>query len=59
MNSISPSYILPGKHRAVTLKLRARQVCVLPGEIVISLPENQRLPRTLHIQKDVLPYALC
>jgi len=23
------------------------------------LPNNQRQHRTLHIQKDVLPYALC
>jgi len=29
------------------------------GEIVILLPTNQRQHRTLHIQKDVLPYALC
>jgi len=28
-------------------------------EIGISLPENQRQHRTLHIQDDVLPYALC
>jgi hypothetical protein len=28
-------------------------------EIGISLPNNQRQHRTLHIQKDVLPYALC
>ena len=28
-------------------------------EIVILLPNNQRQHRTLHIQKDVLPYALC
>ena len=28
-------------------------------EIDISLPNNQRQHRTLHIQKDVLPCALC
>ena len=28
-------------------------------EIDIILPNNQRQHRTLHIQKDVLPYALC
>jgi len=28
-------------------------------EIGILLPNNQRQHRTLHIQKDVLPYALC
>jgi len=28
-------------------------------EIVIALPNNQRQHRTLHIQKDVPPYALC
>jgi len=27
-------------------------------EIGILLPNNQRQPRTLHIQQDVLPYAL-
>jgi len=27
--------------------------------IVILLPNNQRQHRTLHTQKDVLPYALC
>ena len=30
-----------------------------PREIGILLPNNQRQHRTLHIQKDVLPYALC
>ena len=30
----------------------------LPGGIGILLPNNQRQHRTLHIQKDVLPYAL-
>ena len=29
------------------------------GEIGILLPKNQRYHRTLLIQKDVLPYALC
>jgi len=33
-------------------RLRAR-------EMGISLPNSQRQHRTLHIQKDVLPYALC
>ena len=28
-------------------------------EIGVFLPNNQRQNRTLHIQKDVLPYALC
>ena len=28
-------------------------------EIDILLPNNQRQHRTLHIQNDVLPYALC
>jgi len=28
-------------------------------EIGILLPNNQRQHRTLHLQKDVLPYALC
>ena len=28
-------------------------------EIGILLPNNQRQHRTLYIQKDVLPYALC
>ena len=28
-------------------------------ETGILLPKNQRQHRTLHIQKDVLPYALC
>ena len=29
------------------------------GETGVLLPNNQRQHRTLHIQKDVLPYALC
>jgi len=29
------------------------------GEIGILLPNKQRQHRTLHTQKDVLPYALC
>ena len=29
------------------------------NEIGILLPNDQRQHRTLHIQKDVLPYALC
>jgi len=29
------------------------------GEIGILLPNNRRQHRALHIQKDVLPYALC
>jgi len=29
------------------------------GAIGILLPNNQRQHGTLHIQKDVLPYALC
>ena len=28
-------------------------------EIGMLLPKNQRQHRTLHIQQDVLPYALC
>ena len=28
-------------------------------EIGVLLPSSQRQHRTLHIQKDVLPYALC
>jgi len=30
-----------------------------PKEIGISLPHNQPQHRTLHVQKDMLPYALC
>jgi len=29
------------------------------AEIGILLPNNQRQHRTLHIQQDMLPYALC
>ena len=43
-----------------------QKVSILPtppskslGEIGILLPNNQRQHRTLHIQKDVLSYALC
>jgi hypothetical protein len=35
------------------------QVRTAMREIGILLQNNQRLHRTLHIQKDVLPYALC
>ena len=34
-------------------------VCSVRREIDFSLPDNQRQHRTLHIQKHVLPYALC
>ena len=30
-----------------------------PREINILVPNNQRQHRALHIQKDLLPYALC
>jgi hypothetical protein len=30
-----------------------------PDEIGILLPNNRRQHRTLHIEKDVLPYAFC
>ena len=33
--------------------------CLEDEEIGILLPNNQRQHRTLHIQKGVLPYALC
>ena len=42
------------EHRGVADLARIREV-----EIGILLPNNQRQHRTLHIQKDVLPYALC
>ena len=32
---------------------------LLERETGMLLPNNQRQYRTLHIQKDVLPYALC
>ena len=35
-----------------------RQRPPLLKEIDIALPDNQRKHRTLHIQKDALPYAL-
>ena len=35
------------------------QIRPCPSEIGVLLPDNQRQHRTLHIQKDVLPYALC
>ena len=46
-------------HKAVTRLLRHRIAIRRPEEIGISLPNNQRQHRTLHIQKNVLPYALC
>jgi len=42
------------KVHAVSVLVRAQ--C---REIGILLPNNQRQHRTLHIQEDVLPYALC
>ena len=39
--------------------LRHRHLSPDTTEIGISLPNNWRTRRTLHIQKDVLPYALC
>ena len=30
-----------------------------PSSLSLPLQNNQRQHRTLHIQKDVLPYALC
>ena len=40
---------------------RTGEVCPnRTGDLIgILLPNNQRQHRTLHIQKDVLPYALC
>ena len=35
---------------------------IMPGtslDVGVLLPNNQRQHRTLHMQKDVLPYALC
>jgi len=40
------------------MRVEARGVDALP-EIRFLLPNNQRQHRTLHIQKDVLSYALC
>ena len=41
-------------------KVRERpKVSLAFREIGVLLPNNQRQHRTLHIQKDVLPYALC
>ena len=37
----------------------AQEVTLCLKEIGILWPNNQRQHRTLHIQKDVLPYALC
>ena len=44
-----------------TLGLRVVTVAnaVTVSEIGVLLPNNQRQHRTLHAQKDVLPYALC
>ena len=41
------------------VRTRFRSSSFLCKEIVIALPNNQRQHRTLHIQKDVPPYALC
>ena len=40
-------------------RVLARVGSVPTPEIGILLPNNQRQHRTLHIQRDVLPYALC
>ena len=45
-----------------TISCRGRLEVLVPRqaeEIGISLPNNQCQHRTLHIRKDVLPYALC
>ena len=41
-----------GKHLPISRAATAREIGIL-------LPNNQRQHRTLHIQEDVLPYALC
>jgi len=41
------------------MKRIAQDKVPTPLEIGILLPNNQRQHRTLHTQKDVLPYALC
>ena len=38
---------------------RCVEICGVLKEIGILLPNNQRKHRSLHIQEDVLPYALC
>jgi hypothetical protein len=40
------------------LQVRALHLHPYDGEIGILLPNNQRQQRTLHIQKDMLPYAV-
>ena len=55
-----------GAFRVVRVRPRRRELQAgekrdwyFRGEIIFSLPNNQRQHRTLQIQKDVLPYALC
>jgi hypothetical protein len=33
-------------------------ICARRGTLLFSLPNNQRQHHTLHVKKDVLPYAL-
>ena len=56
------SDILCSEREHVRLYLPAVPPGNLPAgvaEIGIVLPNNQRQHHTVHIQKDVLPYALC
>ena len=43
----------------VLLLISVRLLFESGPEIGILLPNNQRQHRTLHIQRDLLPYALC
>ena len=51
-----PLWTLAPRRVRPRLLMRARPRL---SEMGILLPYNQRQHRTLHIQKDVLPYALC
>ena len=57
------THVLVRHHVSVCMAAAMPSIYSLPpyglAEIQMLLPNNQRQHRTLHIQKDVLPYSLC
>ena len=49
---------MPGSRMSFDTRFMSVSPCQT-RENVILLPNNQRQHRTLHIQEDVMPYALC
>ena len=56
--ALAPDFVAIGLLSAIGLCTVGR-MCTCFKQIGILSPNNQRQHRTLHIQEDALPYALC